>query len=80
VERHVYYEGWWLERAFVGSYRDEYLTLVPATNAPTIQDAEGTNETLNIDFSASYEINEHLTILSRDSISPTKRTTSSSIR
>ena len=44
------------------SYRDEYLTLVPATNAPTIQDAEGTNETLNVDFSASYAINDHLTI------------------
>ena len=44
------------------SYRDEYLTLVPATNAPMIQDAEGTNETLNVDFSASYAINDHLTI------------------
>ena len=26
------------------------------------QDADGTNETLNVDLSTSYELNEHLTI------------------
>ena len=44
------------------AFRDRYLTLVPASNAPTIQDAEGTNETLNVDLSASYNINDHLTV------------------
>jgi TonB-dependent receptor len=58
----LYYEGGGWSVRSSASYRDEYLTLVPATNAPTIQDAEGTNESLNIDFSASYEINEHLTL------------------
>ena len=58
----LYYEGGGFSVRSSASYRDEYLTLVPATNAPTIQDAEGTNETLNVDFSASYAINDHLTI------------------
>jgi len=44
------------------AYRDRYLTLVPATNAPTIQDAEGTNETMNVDLSASYNVNDHITL------------------
>jgi iron complex outermembrane receptor protein len=35
---------------------------VPAANAPAIQDADGTNETLNVDLSTSYEVNDHLTI------------------
>ena len=58
----LYYEGGGFSVRSSASYRDEYLTLVPATNAPMIQDAEGTNETLNVDFSASYAINDHLTI------------------
>jgi outer membrane receptor protein involved in Fe transport len=35
---------------------------VPASNAPTIQDAEGTNETLFVDFSTSYAINDNFTV------------------
>ena len=58
----LYYEGGGFSVRSSASYRDEYLTLVPATNAPMIQDAEGTNETLNVDFSASYAIDDHLTI------------------
>ena len=27
-----------------------------------LQDADGTNETLNVDLSTSYEVNDHLTI------------------
>ena len=58
----LYYEAGGFSVRSSASYRDQYLTLVPATNAPTIQDAEGTNETLNVDFSASYALNDHLTI------------------
>ncbi|MFL6620536.1 MAG: TonB-dependent receptor, partial [Povalibacter sp.] len=50
------------------AYRDRYLTTVPASNAgvanattPVLQDAEGTNETLNVDLSASWNLNDHLT-------------------
>ena len=58
----LYYEagGWSLRTS--AAYRDRYLTRVPASNAPTRQDAEGTNETLNVDFSASYAINDNLTV------------------
>ncbi|HTU66552.1 MAG TPA: TonB-dependent receptor [Steroidobacteraceae bacterium] len=58
----LYYEADGLSLRTSASYRDRYLTLVPASNAPTIQDAEGTNETLNVDFSASYAFNDHLTV------------------
>jgi TonB-dependent receptor len=51
------------------AYRDKYLTRVPASNAgvlsatqTVIQDAEGTNETLNVDMSASWNFNDHLTL------------------
>jgi iron complex outermembrane receptor protein len=44
------------------AYRDPYLTTVPATNAPLIQGAEGTNETLNLDLSASYALTDRLTV------------------
>jgi TonB-dependent receptor len=58
----LYYEanGWSVRTS--AAYRDRYLTRVPASNAPTLQDAEGTNETLNLDFSASYAINDNLTV------------------
>ena len=60
--RSLYYEadGWSVRTS--AAYRDRYLTLVPASNAPAIQDAEGTNDTLNVDLSASYAFSEHLTI------------------
>ena len=59
----LYYEGGGFSVRTSASYRDAYLTRGAArANAPTIQDAEGTNETLNVDLSASYEINDHLTI------------------
>lgn len=51
------------------AYRDRYLTRVPASNAgvltatqTVIQDAEGTNDTLNVDLSASVNLNDHLTL------------------
>jgi iron complex outermembrane recepter protein len=58
----LYYEEGGLSLRTSASYRDRYLTNVPAANAPTIQDAEGTNETLNVDFSASYAINDNLSV------------------
>lgn len=58
----LYYEDDRFSIRASAAYRDRYLTLVPASNAPTIQDAEGTNDTLNVDLSASYNINDHLTV------------------
>ena len=58
----LYYEAGGFSARTSASYRDRYLTAVPAANAPTIQDADGTNESLNVDLSTSYEINDHLTI------------------
>lgn len=58
----VYYEAGGFSARTSASYRDRFLTLVPASNAPTIQDAEGTNESLFVDFSASYAINDNFTV------------------
>jgi iron complex outermembrane receptor protein len=58
----LYYEANGFTARTSASFRDRYLTAVPAANAPTIQDAEGTNESLFVDFSTSYEINDHLTV------------------
>jgi iron complex outermembrane recepter protein len=41
------------------AYRSDYLTTVPGRNG---NDVEGTAETMNIDFSSSYNINDHFTI------------------
>ena len=64
----LYYEGDGFSIRTSASYRDAYLTAVPAANAPQnpdiptqpFQDAEGTNETLFVDLSASYAINEKI--------------------
>jgi outer membrane receptor protein involved in Fe transport len=58
----LYYDSGAFSVRASAAYRDRYLTAVPATNAPAIQDAEGTNETLNVDFAASYSINDHLSV------------------
>jgi iron complex outermembrane receptor protein len=58
----LYYEADGFSIRTSAAYRDRYLTAVPASNAPTIQDAEGTNDTLFVDLSASYAINDHLTV------------------
>jgi iron complex outermembrane receptor protein len=58
----LYYEDGAFSIRTSAAFRDAYLTLVPATNAPTIQDAEGTNETFNLDLATSYSVNEHLTL------------------
>jgi outer membrane receptor protein involved in Fe transport len=58
----LYYEAGGFSIRTSAAYRDSYLTGVPAANAPAIQDADGTNETLNVDLSASYALDEHLTV------------------
>jgi iron complex outermembrane recepter protein len=58
----LYYEANGLSLRTSASYRDSFLTNVPAANAPTIQDAEGTNDSLFVDFSASYAINDNLAV------------------
>jgi len=58
----LYYEDDRFSIRASAAYRDRYLTAVPAPTAPLIQDAAGTNDTLNVDLSASYNINDHLTV------------------
>jgi iron complex outermembrane recepter protein len=58
----LYYEDDQFSVRTSAAYRDSYLTAVPATNAPLFQDADGTNATLNVDLSASYSINDQLTL------------------
>ena len=41
------------------AFRSDYLTTVPGRNS---NDVEGTAETMNIDFSSSYNFNDHFTI------------------
>ncbi|RDY68612.1 TonB-dependent receptor [Lysobacter soli] len=52
----LYYEGDKFSARVSAAYRDDYLTTVPGRNN---NDVEGTAETLTIDMSASYKINEH---------------------
>ena len=53
----------WYKRQFQARLsavtRDEYLTLVPAASG---NDFEGKAEVVNVDFSASYEVNEQFTL------------------
>jgi TonB-dependent receptor len=54
----LYYENGGFEARVSAVYRDEYLTLVPAANG---NDVEGKASQLNVDFSASYDVNERMT-------------------
>lgn len=56
----LYYEDTNFTVRASATYRDRYLTRVPASNAFPVQDAEGTNETFNVDISATYNLNEHV--------------------
>lgn len=65
----LYYENEQFSIRASAAYRDSYLTLVPASNAgvsnpatPVLQDAEGTNETLFVDLSASWNVTDSLTL------------------
>jgi TonB-dependent receptor len=55
----LYYERGPLEARLSATYRDEYLTLVPAQNG---NDVEGKSEQLNLDFSASYDVNDRVSL------------------
>lgn len=53
----LYYERGPFEARISSSWRDEYLTTVPALSG---NDVEGKAATMNLDFSASYELSEKL--------------------
>lgn len=53
----LYYERGPFEARISSSWRDEYLTLVPAANG---NDVEGKAATLNLDMSASYELTDQI--------------------
>lgn len=53
----LYWERDRLSARVSAAYRDEFLTTVPGRNN---NDVEGTKETLNLDFSASWEVNDHV--------------------
>ncbi|MEQ1729429.1 MAG: TonB-dependent receptor [Vicinamibacterales bacterium] len=55
----LYYERGPFEARISGTYRDEYLTLVPAQSG---NDVEGKAEQLNVDMSMSYSLADNLTL------------------
>jgi len=55
----IYYENGPFEARISAVSRDEYLTLVPAASG---NDVEGKADILNIDFSASYDLNENFSL------------------
>jgi outer membrane receptor protein involved in Fe transport len=55
----LYYENGPFEARISGVSRDEYLTLVPAVSG---NDVEGKASIFNLDFSASYEVNDNLSL------------------
>jgi TonB-dependent receptor len=55
----LYYERGPFEARVSGTYRDEYLTLVPAANG---NDVEGKAEQFNVDVSLSYRLADNLTL------------------
>ena len=55
----LYYDDGPFQARISAVSRAEYLTLVPAASG---NDFEGKADVLNVDFSASYEINDHFTV------------------
>ena len=55
----LYYERGPFEARVSGTYRDEYLTLVPAASG---NDVEGKADQFNVDVSMSYKLAENLTM------------------
>jgi len=55
----LYFDNKIFSARVAAAYRSDYLTTVPGRNS---NDVEGTAETLNIDFSASYNINDHFSV------------------
>lgn len=55
----LYYERGPFEARISGTYRDEYLTLVPAASG---NDVEGKASQFNVDISMSYDVSDRLTL------------------
>ncbi|HEY6125861.1 MAG TPA: TonB-dependent receptor, partial [Steroidobacteraceae bacterium] len=55
----LYFDNKVFSARVAAAYRSDYLTVVPGRNG---NDVEGTASTMNIDFSSSYNINDHFTI------------------
>jgi TonB-dependent receptor len=55
----LYYEDDVISARVSASYRDGYLTRVPGQNGNSV---EGTNETLNVDASFSYQVNDQFAV------------------
>jgi TonB-dependent receptor len=55
----LYFDNKVFSARVAAAYRSDYLTTVPGRNG---NDVEGTASTMNIDFSASYNINDHFTV------------------
>ncbi|MEO8061295.1 MAG: TonB-dependent receptor [Pseudomonadota bacterium] len=55
----LYFDNKTFSARVSAAYRSDYLTTVPGRNG---NDVEGTAETMNIDFSTSYNINDHFTV------------------
>jgi iron complex outermembrane receptor protein len=53
----LYYEDDRFSARISGAYRSDYLTTIPGRNGNT---SESTAETLNVDFAASYRLNDRL--------------------
>jgi TonB-dependent receptor len=54
----LYYEDQQFSARISGAYRDEYLTFAPGRTSGI--DVEGNAETFNLDFSATYSLNDNL--------------------
>jgi TonB-dependent receptor len=55
----LYFDNKTFSARVSAAYRSDYLTTVPGRNG---NDVEGTADTMNIDFSSSYNINDHFTV------------------
>ena len=55
----LYFDNRTFSARVSAAYRSEYLTTVPGRDGNNV---EGTAATLNIDFSSSYEVNDHFTL------------------
>ena len=55
----IYFERGPFEARVSGTYRDEYLTRVPTLYG---NDVDGKNSSFNLDVSASFDVNDHITL------------------
>ena len=58
----LYFDNKIFSARVAAAFRADYLTTVPGRNG---NDVEGTAETLNLDFSASYNVNDNFTVYAR---------------